>query len=460
MARAKKVKGIDCSGDARDNARRIIAVRLEEMLSFGKYVNDPARVKKIHNLRIAAKRLRYTLEMFQFAFPEGLDDLISEVKQIQEHIGDMRDADLMIARIDRILAHNREERAARLREIATATRRGTVAQRQQRIRSSIKSSSAGRDETALYGLIAHYAGKRDRAYEQFALLWGRMEATDFSGRLRSHLDAENVLENESTATRTVSPQQRSGHDEGQEAVNDTVRVAVFSDVHGNLQGLSAVVDAIRKAGTFDRIIAAGDFCLNGPEPAEALDFAVEVATDLMYGNTDRDIVDRGAQDNDLDQQKADMIGWTRDQLGSERIERLSRLQFSVSVEAGDGSRLLVVHANPQDVDRHIRPDASDDDVAELVGDTQAAVLAFGHLHIPYVREFRGMTLADIASAGLPRDGDRRATWGEFVWTPESGWSVTIHRVEYDYQLTVQRMFDLGLPNAEAQSKILLNAVYD
>lgn len=460
MAKAQKVKGIDCNSSVRDNARKIIGVRLDEMLSFGQHVGDPARIEDIHNLRIAAKRLRYTLEMFSFAFREDLSGLISEVKQLQEHIGDMRDADLMIERVDDILAQKHQERVGRLHDIATATSRGTVAQRQQRIRSSIQGPTAGRDEIALYGLIALCADTSDQAYQQFVLAWERMEASDFPGRLRARIEASDERNDDAANSRKNGPQQHGGDNEGRVAVSDTIRVAVFSDVHGNLQGVSAVVDAIREAGSFDRIIAAGDFCLNGPEPAEALDLVVDVATDMLYGNTDRDIVDGGVQEDDLDTKKPDIIEWTRAQLGPRRIELLSKLPSSVSVEAGDGSRLLVVHANPQDVDRHIFPDASEDDVAELVGDTRAAVLAFGHLHIPYTREFRGMILADIASAGLPRDGDRRATWGEFVWTAEAGWSVTIHRVEYDHQRTVQRMFEVGMPHAQKQSDILLNAVYD
>lgn len=194
LVKAKKVKGIDCDESVVVNARKIIDVRLREMLSFGEHVGDPQKIDEIHNLRIAAKRLRYTLEMFRFAFPKELADLVDEVKQVQEHIGDMRDADVMIERVNQILARENAARAERLQQIATATSRGTVSQRQLRIRSAASAPKAARDEVALYTLIAHRAGERDDAYLQFVTAWERFEATDFAGRLRRLVGLESAEE--------------------------------------------------------------------------------------------------------------------------------------------------------------------------------------------------------------------------------------------------------------------------
>jgi len=184
LVKAKKVKGIDCSESVVFNARKIIDVRLQEMLSFGVHVGDPTKIEEIHNLRIAAKRLRYTLEMFRFAFPKDLGELISEVKEVQEHIGNMRDADVMIERVIAIIERDNRQRSDHLQEIAQATSRGTHAQRHQRIRSAVNAPKAARDEVALYTLIAHRAGDRDEAYSQFLQVWERFEATDFPTRLR------------------------------------------------------------------------------------------------------------------------------------------------------------------------------------------------------------------------------------------------------------------------------------
>jgi hypothetical protein len=184
VAKARRVKAIDCRKPAIDNAREIVKVRLNEMLSYAPYVSDPSYVTELHDLRIAAKRLRYTLELFRFAFPSEVNGMIDEVKEIQEHIGDMHDADVMIERMTEILISDAAARHERLLEIASAVERGTVAQRHQRIRSAMTSRTTPRDEVALYTLIAHRADDRDRAYADFVTTWRRMEASDFPRRLR------------------------------------------------------------------------------------------------------------------------------------------------------------------------------------------------------------------------------------------------------------------------------------
>jgi hypothetical protein len=201
VAKARRVKGLDCRGTVADNARRVIATRLDELLSFAPYVDNPDNVTELHDLRIAAKRLRYTLELFRFAFPNALNKLIDEVKEIQEHIGDMHDADVMIQRMIETTSGDALRRAARLVEIASGLERGTVAQRHQRLRYAMTNRATPRDEVAFYTLIAHRADDRARAYEQFLNTWRRLEATDFPGRLRRlvGLELEPTPEPEATA---------------------------------------------------------------------------------------------------------------------------------------------------------------------------------------------------------------------------------------------------------------------
>lgn len=239
-----------------------------------------------------------------------------------------------------------------------------------------------------------------------------------------------------------------------------LRVAVLSDVHGNLPALQAVLQAIDERGPFDGLVAAGDHCLNGPDPADCIDLVIERCTAILIGNTDRDIVEQGASDPDLGEKKRASIEWTRAALGDERIDLLADLAFDVDYTAPDGSRLLVVHANPVDVNRHIFPDMPDEELSVLVGGVTARMLAFGHLHIPFVKEFGSLTLVNIAACGSPRDGDRRAVWGEFEWSETTGWHVTMHRVEYDYGATVLRMFECGMPHAERRITDLLRASYE
>lgn len=188
MAKAKQVRGIRCGAPSAANARLVIQTRLDEMLAFAPWVDDPANVEEIHNLRIAAKRLRYSLELFRFALPSGANGLINEVKEIQEHVGDLHDADVMIERVLEVIATDAQRRAARLLDIASSIDRGTTSQRHQRLRSAASAPSTPRDEVAFFTLIAHRADDRDRAYGEFIIAWRRLLDTDFPGRLNALLD--------------------------------------------------------------------------------------------------------------------------------------------------------------------------------------------------------------------------------------------------------------------------------
>src|SRR5579883_2605520 len=97
MAKAKPVTGLDISAPTEVNARIIARTRLAEMYDWEQYVDNPYHVRELHNLRIAAKRLRYTLEIFGEILPASVAPLLKEVEQIQEELGSLHDSDVMIA---------------------------------------------------------------------------------------------------------------------------------------------------------------------------------------------------------------------------------------------------------------------------------------------------------------------------------------------------------------------------
>jgi predicted phosphodiesterase len=238
-----------------------------------------------------------------------------------------------------------------------------------------------------------------------------------------------------------------------------IRVAVFSDVHGNVQGLRAVLAEIDERGPFDEVIAAGDYCLKGPEPVTALEIVRERATRMLIGNTDRDIHDGGANLDDPSSRKLEAIEWARERMGPERVDFLGTLDFDATLDAPDGSTLQVVHANPRDLTTHIMPDWSDAEILEVAEDSPADMLAFGHLHIAYERKVDGLQLFDIASCGLPQDGDRRAAWGEFSWAPERGWRGEIHRAAYDVAETILHIVLSDMPAQKRRIRDLVTASY-
>jgi hypothetical protein len=97
MTKAKSITGLKRHVPTGVNARIIALTRLEELYSWVAYVDDPYNIYELHNLRIAVKRLRYTLEIFADVLPEACGSLRKEVEQVQEELGAMHDSDVMVA---------------------------------------------------------------------------------------------------------------------------------------------------------------------------------------------------------------------------------------------------------------------------------------------------------------------------------------------------------------------------
>ncbi len=112
MSRAWPVDDLDCDASLATNARRILAVKMAEYYAYAPIVPIETAVEELHNLRIAAKRLRYTLELFRVVFEERGEAQIDRVKAIQEELGAIHDHDVRIALIEDELAVVAAEQSA------------------------------------------------------------------------------------------------------------------------------------------------------------------------------------------------------------------------------------------------------------------------------------------------------------------------------------------------------------
>jgi putative phosphoesterase len=222
-----------------------------------------------------------------------------------------------------------------------------------------------------------------------------------------------------------------------------MRIAVVSDIHGNLVGLDACLADLTAQGGADVIVAAGDLCLDGPKPKKVLQRLEEVGAQSLRGNTDRILATAAAQV--ASEIEAHQLEWTRRDLGEKWLQWLRDLPFAIRI-GEDENQLLVVHANPTNDDEHLWPDADDDLLQRLIGDDAATAIAFGHLHLPYVRMWRGKLLVNVASAGLPKDGDARAAYAIFT-ERAGGWEVKHRRVEFDVKKVATQLADSGIPGS-------------
>src|SRR5665213_1341240 len=222
-----------------------------------------------------------------------------------------------------------------------------------------------------------------------------------------------------------------------------MRIAILSDIHGNLVGLDACLIDLEQQGGADTIVGAGDLCADGPKPKKVLQRLADIGAVCLRGNTDRYIAVR--DDAAMPAIERAQVEWARKDLGDKWVSWLGELPFSLRF-GGPENELLVVHANPSNDDEHLWPDADDETLERLIGDEGAPTIAFGHLHLPYARTWRGKLLVDVASAGLPKDGDSRA--GYAILTQRSGgWEVKHRRVAFDVKKVATQLTDCAIPGS-------------
>ncbi len=135
---------------------------------------------------------------------------------------------------------------------------------------------------------------------------------------------------------------------------------------------------------------------------------------------------------------------TRAALGEERLAWLSELPGELREDG-----LALVHARPGNCWRAPGIDASETELQEVYGSLGAAVVVYGHTHVPGVRRLDKLVVVNAGSVGLPFDGDARASYALV-----EGTTAVIRRVEYDVEQERSALAACGLPGAEWTAKMI------
>ena len=176
MAKARPIKGLNPRAPTGQNARIIAKVRLEELYSWKKYIDNPYRVRELHNLRIAAKRLRYTFEVFEEVLPGASRPIVKELEQIQEELGAIHDSDVMIAMLRLCLGSQDSGTIS-----DTAKRKEKPLVQPELVNDLLKPSVAptAEERYGLENLLHKQEQLREEHYDVFRQHWYQLQARDF-----------------------------------------------------------------------------------------------------------------------------------------------------------------------------------------------------------------------------------------------------------------------------------------
>jgi putative phosphoesterase len=219
-----------------------------------------------------------------------------------------------------------------------------------------------------------------------------------------------------------------------------MRIAIVSDIHGNLSALEAVLEdleAVRPSVT----LHGGDLALGGPHPLQVVDRIRELGWPSVLGNTDAAL----AEDPMVLEQRGTFVAAaaarTREMLDQARLDWLTSRPLEWR-----GEGMALVHAVPGDCWAVIAHDASDDELRETYGALGVPIAVYGHIHHPYIRRLDGLTVVNSGSVSLSLDGDVRAT---YVVIDEG--RIEHRRVGYDVERVAADMVAIDYPNAAIYS---------
>jgi predicted phosphodiesterase len=217
-----------------------------------------------------------------------------------------------------------------------------------------------------------------------------------------------------------------------------VEFAVISDIHSNLEALSAVLFEIKGMDVY----CLGDLVDYGANPNEVVDEIRKRKVVCILGNHDQAAITGDA--SMMNQKAALSSEWTTRNLTAESLSYLKRLPFDLSLEV-EGTKAQFYHGSPDDpLWEYVDPSTHGHIFGHYLARLGVGLIGLGHTHVSYVWKDRRGIVFNPGSVGQPRDGDRRASYA--LLTDQGGdIEVQVRRVEYDFGAAAAKIRAAGLP---------------
>lgn len=281
-----------------------------------------------------------------------------------------------------------------------------------------------------------------------------------------------------------------------------MRLALISDIHGNLTALEATLADLAQAQA-DRVICLGDVALDGPQPHQTVACLRALGYPTIMGNTDDKLIQRAARlakkadkaqastsatelDADPDpgvpeppaelddhQREKAVKNWTARQLTADDLTYLGSFTPTLEVALGAEETLLCCHGSPLSYHDRVQATTPSATLAPWLVEAEArgvTLVAGGHTHIQLLRRYHRMTLLNPGSVGLPIAEEASGQfhvlpWAEYalITTDDNGCdraggdgrraeqvalNIELRRIPYDTSAVIAAYLSSGMPHAE------------
>lgn len=233
------------------------------------------------------------------------------------------------------------------------------------------------------------------------------------------------------------------------------RIAIISDIHGNIPALEAVLKDIKERN-IDRIFCLGDLAGKGPSSAEAVDLIRESCEVVIKGNWDYFLTEK---DDDL-------FKWHQERLGSERLRFLKSLPVYIEFYMS-GKLVRLCHASPNDLFHRVHLSTPREERIKLFMptitlDKESDIVGYGDIHGAHIDNFQGKTIFNVGSVGNPLEIPQSSyaiMEGKYDSKEESPFSISLVRVPYNIEQAILDAHKTNMPEMQEYINELKTAVY-
>ncbi|MEK8213188.1 MULTISPECIES: metallophosphoesterase family protein [unclassified Paenibacillus] len=236
------------------------------------------------------------------------------------------------------------------------------------------------------------------------------------------------------------------------------KIAIISDIHGNVPALEAVLADIH-GRNITRIFCLGDIVGKGPSSDLAVDLVKKHCEEVVMGNWD-EFIGRPSE--------IAVVQWHRELLGQDRLNYLNSLPFSIEFWMS-GKFIRLFHASPRSLNERVQPW---DDYEQRLSlflpsglckePVMADIAGYGDVHNAYLQHLDGRTLLNVGSVGNPLDLTQASYLimeGRYQDRAMTQLNLQFVRVPYDIELAVQQAQESHMPDLEPYIKELRTAEY-
>lgn len=234
------------------------------------------------------------------------------------------------------------------------------------------------------------------------------------------------------------------------------RIAIISDIHGNMPALEAVLKDIENKN-IKRIFCLGDLAGKGPSSAEAVDKIKQYCEVVIKGNWDYYLTE---------QMGYEVLMWHQSILGAERLKYMKGLpiykEFYIS-----GRLLRLCHASPNDLFHRVYLSTEQSKRLKLFEATptlnaEADVVGYGDIHGAHIDNFNGKTIFNVGSVGNPLDLTQASYGiieGELDDKDPGPFAISLVRVPYDIELAIYQATLTDMPEKQEYINELKTGIF-